>query len=147
MCSRDMYSTYKYTFRYCTYISTLWCTSQDQSRENSNVLVSNTATIFSECHTFIVHIVWYITEYVNSLSLSQNRTQLLGAAGEMGAHGGYLLSLAGDSEVDPKIQEALVAMAKGVASATAALVTNARFITSISPYLSLSLSISLYLSR
>ena len=44
----------------------------------------------------------------------------------MGAHGGYLLSLAGDSEVDPKIQEALVAMAKGVASATAALVTNAR---------------------
>ena len=44
----------------------------------------------------------------------------------MGAHGGHLLSLAGDSEVDPKIQEALVAMAKGVASATAALVTNAR---------------------
>ena len=35
-------------------------TSQDQSRENSNVLVSDTATIFSECHTFIVHIVWYI---------------------------------------------------------------------------------------
>ena len=61
-----------------------------------------------------------------SLSLPQNRTQLLAAAGEMGAHGGYLLSLAGDSEVDPKIQEALVAMAKGVASATAALVTNAR---------------------
>ncbi|CAI8034388.1 Talin-1 [Geodia barretti] len=56
----------------------------------------------------------------------ENRTQLLAAAGEMGAHGGYLLSLAGDSEVDPKIQEALVAMAKGVASATAALVTNAR---------------------
>lgn len=44
----------------------------------------------------------------------------------MGANGGHLLSLAGDSEVDPKIQEALVAMAKGVASATAALVTNAR---------------------
>ena len=56
----------------------------------------------------------------------QNRTQLLGAAGEMGSTGGHLLSLAGDSEVDPKIQEALVAMAKGVASATAALVTNAR---------------------
>ena len=59
-------------------------------------------------------------------SLPQNRAQLLGAAGDMGAHGGHLLSLAGDSEVNPQIQEALVAMAKGVASATAALVTNAR---------------------
>ena len=57
---------------------------------------------------------------------SQNRAQLLTRAGEMGAHGGHLLAIAGDTEVDPKIQEALVAMAKGVASATAALVTNAR---------------------
>ena len=44
----------------------------------------------------------------------------------MGSTGGHLLSLAGDSEVDPKIQESLVTMAKGVAAATAALVTNAR---------------------
>lgn len=68
----------------------------------------------------------YIYSGILFTALSQNRTQLLAAAGEMGAHGGHLLSLAGDSEVDPKIQEALVAMAKGVASATAALVTNAR---------------------
>ena len=40
--------------------------------------------------------------------------------------GGKLLAMAGDSEVDPNVQDALVAMAKGVASATAALVTNAR---------------------
>ena len=41
--------------------------------------------------------------------------------------GGQLLLLAGDAEVDPRTQEALVAMAKAVASATAALVTNARY--------------------
>ena len=44
----------------------------------------------------------------------------------MGNTGRQLLELAGDAEVDPKTQEALVAMAKTVASATAALVTNAR---------------------
>ena len=44
----------------------------------------------------------------------------------MGATGGRLLELAGDAEVDPRTQQALVSMAKSVASATAALVTNAR---------------------
>ena len=44
----------------------------------------------------------------------------------MGATGGQLLVLAGDAEVDHKTQEALVTMAKAVASATAALVTNAK---------------------
>lgn len=44
----------------------------------------------------------------------------------MGTTGGQLLILAGDAEVDPKTQEALVTMAKAVASATAALVTNAK---------------------
>lgn len=48
------------------------------------------------------------------------------AAGEMGATGGQLLMLAEETEVDIKIQEALVSMAKAVASATAALVSNAR---------------------
>jgi len=57
----------------------------------------------------------------------ENRQQLLSAAGEMGTVGGQLLLLAGDAEVDPRTQEALVAMAKAVASATAALVTNARY--------------------
>ena len=47
-------------------------------------------------------------------------------AGEMGTTGGHLLVLAKEAEVDPKTQEALVSMAKAVASATAALVTNAR---------------------
>ena len=56
----------------------------------------------------------------------QNRQELLQVAGEMGTTGGQLLMLAGDAEVDPKTQEALVAMAKAVAAATAALVTNAR---------------------
>lgn len=56
----------------------------------------------------------------------QDRQQLLQAAGDMGATGGHLLELAGDAEVDPKTQQALVTMAKAVASATAALVTNAR---------------------
>ena len=37
-----------------------------------------------------------------------------------------MLVLSGDAEVDPKTQEALVTMAKAVASATAALVTNAK---------------------
>ncbi len=44
----------------------------------------------------------------------------------MGASGGRLLELAGDAEVDPRTQQALVNMAKAVAGATAALVTNAR---------------------
>lgn len=44
----------------------------------------------------------------------------------MGTTGGQLLLMAGDAEVDPKTQESLVAMAKAVASATAALVTNAK---------------------
>ena len=44
----------------------------------------------------------------------------------MGTTGGQLLVLAEDAEVDPKTQEALVTMAKAVATATAALVTNAR---------------------
>ena len=44
----------------------------------------------------------------------------------MGITGSQLLQLAGDAEVDPKTQETLVAMAKAVASATAALVTNAK---------------------
>ena len=44
----------------------------------------------------------------------------------MGTTGGQLLVLAGDAEVDPRTQEALVTMAKAVASATAALVTNAK---------------------
>ena len=44
----------------------------------------------------------------------------------MGATGGQLLVLAGNAEVDHKTQEALVTMAKAVASATAALVTNAK---------------------
>ena len=57
---------------------------------------------------------------------SQKRQQLLAAAGELGTSGGHLLMLAGDAEVDPKTQEALVMMAKAVASSTAALVTNAR---------------------
>lgn len=56
----------------------------------------------------------------------QNRQQLLAAAGEMGTVGGQLLLLAGDAEVDPRTQEALVTMAKAVAAATGALVTNAR---------------------
>ena len=47
-------------------------------------------------------------------------------AGDMGTTGGHLLVLAKEAEVDPKTQEALVSMAKAVASATAALVTNAR---------------------
>ena len=64
--------------------------------------------------------------YVGLLLLVQNRQQLLLAAGEMGSTGGQLLQLSGDAEVDPKTQEALVAMAKTVASATAALVTNAK---------------------
>ena len=55
-----------------------------------------------------------------SLSLFQNRQALLTAAGEMGACGGQLLMLAEETEVDIKIQEALVSMAKAVASATAA---------------------------
>ena len=59
-------------------------------------------------------------------SSSQDRQQLLQCGGEMGATGGHLLELAGDAEVDPKTQQALVTMAKAVASATAALVTNAR---------------------
>ena len=57
---------------------------------------------------------------------AQNRQQLLTAAGEMGKTGGHLLLMAGDAEVDPKTQEALVTMAMAVASSTAALVTNAR---------------------
>lgn len=44
----------------------------------------------------------------------------------MGQYGGQLLLLAGDAEVDVKTQESLVTMAKAVAAATAALVTNAR---------------------
>ena len=44
----------------------------------------------------------------------------------MGTTGGQLLLVAGGADVDLKTQEALVAMAKAVASATAALVTNAR---------------------
>ena len=44
----------------------------------------------------------------------------------MGTTGGQLLLVAGGADVDIKTQEALVAMAKAVASATAALVTNAR---------------------
>lgn len=48
------------------------------------------------------------------------------SAGEMGATGNHLLVLTDNVEVDPATQEALVAMAKAVASATAALVTNAK---------------------
>ena len=44
----------------------------------------------------------------------------------MGTSGEQVLQLSGMADVDPKIQEALVVMAKDVASATAALVTNAR---------------------
>ena len=44
----------------------------------------------------------------------------------MGTTGGQLLLLAQGADVDIKTQEALVSMAKAVASATAALVTNAR---------------------
>lgn len=44
----------------------------------------------------------------------------------MGTTGGQLLLVAGGADVDIKTQEALVSMAKAVASATAALVTNAR---------------------
>ena len=51
---------------------------------------------------------------------------MLASAGEMGQYGGQLLLLAGDAEVDVKTQESLVTMAKAVAAATAALVTNAR---------------------
>lgn len=57
---------------------------------------------------------------------NQDRPKLLAAAGDMGTSGSQLLVLAGDAEVDPKTQETLVAMAKAVASATAALVTNAK---------------------
>lgn len=62
----------------------------------------------------------------HSFIVTQNRSALLTAAGEMGATGGQLLMLAEETEVDIKIQEALVSMAKAVASATAALVSNAR---------------------
>ena len=51
---------------------------------------------------------------------------MLASAGDMGTTGGQLLLVAGGADVDLKTQEALVAMAKAVASATAALVTNAR---------------------
>ena len=44
----------------------------------------------------------------------------------MGTTGGQLLLVAGGADVDIKTQEALVAMAKLVASKVAALVTNAR---------------------
>uniref|UniRef100_A0A1X7VGP0 FERM domain-containing protein n=1 Tax=Amphimedon queenslandica TaxID=400682 RepID=A0A1X7VGP0_AMPQE len=54
------------------------------------------------------------------------RQELLASAGDMGTTGGQLLLVAGGADVDLKTQEALVAMAKAVASATAALVTNAR---------------------
>jgi talin len=56
----------------------------------------------------------------------KNRQELLAAAGDMGATGGNLLLLAEGADVDMRTQEALVSMAKAVASATAALVTNAR---------------------
>lgn len=56
----------------------------------------------------------------------ENRQALLAAAGEMGVSGGLLLQLCGEATVDPKTQETLVAMAKAVASSTAALVANAR---------------------
>ena len=44
----------------------------------------------------------------------------------MGTVGGQLLLLVGYTEVSPQTQEALIAMAKAVAVATATLVTNAR---------------------
>ena len=44
----------------------------------------------------------------------------------MGNMEAQLLVLAGDAKVDSKTQEALFTMAKAVASATAAVVTNAR---------------------
>ena len=47
-------------------------------------------------------------------------------AGDMSTTGGHLLGLAKEAEVDSKTQETLVSMAKAVASATAALVTNTR---------------------
>lgn len=48
----------------------------------------------------------------------------------MGTSGDQLLQLAGVADVDPKLQESLVTMAKEVASATAALVVNARKVAS-----------------
>ena len=46
-------------------------------------------------------------------------------AGDMSTTDGHLLVLAKETKVDSKTQEALVSMAKAIASATAALVTNA----------------------
>ena len=61
--------------------------------------------------------------------LNKNHQQLLTMAGKMGMTGGHLLVLAKEVEVDPKTQEALISMAKAVASATAALITNVRKVT------------------
>ena len=57
---------------------------------------------------------------------SQNRQQLLMTSGDMAMSGSQLLGLVGEQEVDQGTQDALVAMAKAVATATAALVTNAK---------------------
>jgi talin len=59
-----------------------------------------------------------------------NRQDLLVSAGEMGSTGGQLLQLCGEATVDMKTQETLIAMAKAVASSTAALVSNARTVAS-----------------
>eukprot|EP00731_Ephydatia_muelleri_P016952 Em0010g50a len=55
-----------------------------------------------------------------------NRQQLLMTSGDMAMSGSQLLGLVGEQEVDQGTQDALVAMAKAVATATAALVTNAK---------------------
>ena len=56
----------------------------------------------------------------------ENRQQLLMTSGEMAINGSQMLFLVGEQEVDQGTQDALVAMAKAVATATAALVTNAK---------------------
>ena len=47
-------------------------------------------------------------------------------SGEMAINGSQMLFLVGEQEVDQGTQDALVAMAKPIATATAALVTNAK---------------------
>ena len=58
--------------------------------------------------------------------LAQKRQQLLATSGDVAMMGSQLLVLVGEQEVDQGTQDALVAMAKAVATATAALVTNAK---------------------
>ncbi|XP_073240951.1 talin-like [Porites lutea] len=61
------------------------------------------------------------------------RDKLLSAAGNVGSSGATLLQYMGEPEVDHQTQEMLLALAQGVANATAALVLKAKNIASQSP--------------